>query len=61
VWLNFYHQAKIVRKTDSYCFVTYYDFVSLNNDVNVPLVSKSNEQKNLEKTKLIFSCHLKGH
>ncbi len=28
----------------SYCFVTFFDFLSLKNDVNVPL--KNNKQKN---------------
>ncbi len=39
------HRAKIVRKPWflRYCFVTFYDFLSLKNDVNVP--SKSNKQK----------------
>ena len=33
---SFYHQAKIVLKNyDSYCFVTFFDFLSLKNDVNV--------------------------
>ncbi len=42
---SFYHQAKIVRicTLDSYCFVTFLDFLSLKNDVNEP--SKSNKQK----------------
>ncbi len=45
---SFYHQAKIVRKT----FIPnvgplLYDFLSLQNDVNVP--SKSNKQENFEK------------
>jgi hypothetical protein len=35
------------KNLDSYCFVPFYDFLSLKNDVNV--VSKSNKQKNLEK------------
>jgi hypothetical protein len=32
------------KNFDSYCFVTLLDFLSLKNDVNVPL--KSNKQKN---------------
>jgi hypothetical protein len=43
---SFYHQAKIVTsKTtlDTSCYVTFYDFLSLKNYVNLP--SKSNEQK----------------
>jgi hypothetical protein len=44
---SFYHHAKIVRKTliPRYYFVTFFDFLSLKNDVNVP--SKSNKQKKL--------------
>jgi hypothetical protein len=33
------------KNLDSYCFVAFYNFLSLINDVNVP--SKSNMQKNL--------------
>jgi hypothetical protein len=42
---SFYHHAKIVRKT--LIFVTLFDFLSLKNDVNVPVLSKSNKQKKL--------------
>ncbi len=38
---SFYNQAKIVRKT--YCFVIFFYFLFLKNDVNVP--SKSTKQK----------------
>jgi hypothetical protein len=42
---SFYHQAKNGKKNlDSYYFATLFDFLSLKNDVNVPL--KSNKQKN---------------
>jgi hypothetical protein len=34
------------KNLDSYCFVTFFYFLSLKNDVNVP--SKSNKQKNFE-------------
>jgi hypothetical protein len=40
---SFCHQAKIVKKLDSYCFVTSFLPFSLKNDVNVP--SKSNKQQ----------------
>jgi hypothetical protein len=33
------------KNLDSYCFVTFFDFLSLKNDVNV-VPSKSNKQKN---------------
>jgi hypothetical protein len=39
----------IKKNIDSYCFVTFFDFLSLENDVNVP--SKSNKQKTLRKKK----------
>ncbi len=43
---SFYHHAKIVRKTlIPTIFVTFFDFLSLKNDVNVP--GKSNKQKKL--------------
>jgi hypothetical protein len=44
---SFYHHAKIVRKTliPTYYFITLFDFLSLENDVNV--ASKSNKQKKL--------------
>jgi hypothetical protein len=35
------------KKFVSYSFLTFYDFLSMKNDVNVP--SKSNKQKNLDK------------
>ncbi len=37
-------QKKIRKNLDSYCFVTFFDFLALKNDVNVP--SKSTEQIN---------------
>jgi hypothetical protein len=37
-------EQKKVRNLDFYCFVTYYDFLSLKTDVNVP--SRRNRQKN---------------
>ncbi len=41
---SFYHQAKIVRKTSILTvLLLLFDFLSLKNDVNVPL--KSNRQK----------------
>jgi hypothetical protein len=41
---SFYHQAKIVlKKLDSYYFVTLFDFLSFKTDVNVS--SKSIKQK----------------
>jgi hypothetical protein len=43
---SFYHQAKKGKKNlDSHCFVTFLDFSSSKNDVNVPL-KKSKKQKN---------------
>jgi hypothetical protein len=44
------------KKFVSYSFLTFYDFLSVKNDVNVP--SKSNKQKNLEK-KIVFVGVLK--
>ncbi len=45
---SFYHHAKIIRKNlESYYFVTLFDFLSLKNNVNVPVPSKSNKQKKL--------------
>jgi hypothetical protein len=41
---GFHYRAKKVRNLDFYCFVTYYDFLSLKTDVNVP--SRRNRQKN---------------
>ncbi len=35
------------KNIDSYCFVTFYEFLSLKNDVNVP--SKSNQDKPFKK------------
>jgi hypothetical protein len=37
-------KQKSKKNLDSYCFVTFLDFLSLKNDVNVP--SKSNKQNN---------------
>ncbi len=33
---SIYHHAKIVRITLMYCFVTFFDFLFLKNDVKVP-------------------------
>jgi hypothetical protein len=48
---SFYHQAKLVRKTEktlkSLVLLLLYDFSSLKNDVNV--ASKRNKQKIIEK------------
>jgi hypothetical protein len=41
---SFYHHAKIVKNLDSYDFVTIFDFLSLKNDVNVPLKSTKQEK-----------------
>jgi hypothetical protein len=50
---SIYHQAKIVRKTLIPIFVgLLYDFLSLTNDVNVPL--KSKKQKNWLPTLIYF-------
>ncbi len=53
---SFYHQEKKKFKNlGCYCFVTFYDFLSLKNDVNVP--RKSNKQKNvafMDQSMLIF-------
>jgi hypothetical protein len=43
LWLSGKNSKKNI---DSYCFVFFYDFLSLENDVNVP--SKSNKQKNVD-------------
>jgi hypothetical protein len=45
------------KNLDSCCFVSYFDFLSLKNDVNVP--SKSNEQKSFIK-KIGFLWRLEG-
>jgi hypothetical protein len=55
---SFYQQAKIVRKTlNPTVLLLLSDFLSLKNDVNVPL--KSNKQKNYLK-KLVFCWRLEG-
>jgi hypothetical protein len=46
------------KNIDSYYFVTLFDFLSLENYVNVP--SKSNKQQNVFK-KIVFCWHLEGH
>ncbi len=58
---SFNHQAKMVRNTLilRYSFVTSYDFLSLEHDVNV--TSKSRQSANKSKKKIIFSCRLEGH
>ncbi len=60
---SFYNQAKIVRKT-SLTIVLWllYVFLSLENDVNVLVPWKSNQQKNFIKIKYtIFCCRHKCH
>ncbi len=55
---SFYHQAKIVRKTlIPTVLLLLFDFLSLENDVNVP--SKSNKQQKLFLTNLFFVGLLK--
>jgi hypothetical protein len=44
------------KNLDSYCYVTFLDFLSLKNDINVP--SKSKKQKTF--LKLFFCCRLEG-
>ncbi len=41
------------KNLDSHCFVTFFDFLPLKNNVNV--ASKSNKEK------IIFTCHLECH
>jgi hypothetical protein len=44
---SFFHQAKIVRKSWFLLFCDFFmTFLSLKNDVNVPVPSKSNKKKN---------------
>jgi hypothetical protein len=45
------------KNLEFYYFVTFFDFLSLKNNVNVP--SKSNKQKKLCQ-KLVFCWHLEG-
>jgi hypothetical protein len=49
---SFYNQAKIVRKPYFLLFVTFYDFLSLTNNVNVASNSRVVSKKS--KKKLIF-------
>jgi hypothetical protein len=53
---SFDHYAKIVRKT--YWFVTFLDFLSLKNDVNVP--SKIKKQKTFFLKSFVCAMRLEG-
>jgi hypothetical protein len=46
---SFYHQAIITKTLIPTLLWLLYDFLSLENDVNVPVPSRSNKQKNLTK------------
>jgi hypothetical protein len=48
------NKQKNGKKLDLYGFVTFYDFLSLKDDVNVPSI-----RNKLKKT--YFCLHLKGH
>jgi hypothetical protein len=61
---SFYHHAKIVEKNlDSYCFVSFFDFLSLKKDVNeklnIPSKSTVKSRKSFS-LKLVFCWRVEG-